>query len=91
MWPNSSDHCTNLHTNEAQFIPLGNTLTTNNITDIIDTTNTPEIFTSIAAIGGGVAAALVVLILIIIVIVVLILVVSKSRTEKTYQEHQGKF
>ena len=47
--------------------------------------------TSTAAIGGGVAAALVVLILIIIAIVVLILVVSKSRTEKSYQEHQGKF
>ena len=92
--PNSSDHCTNLHTNEAQFTPLGNTLTTNNITDIIDTTDTtniPETFTSIAAIGGGVAAALVVLILIIIIIiVVLILVLSKRRAEKPYQEHQGK-
>ena len=93
VWPNSSDHCTNLHTNEAQFTPLENTLTTNNITDIIDTTDTtniPETFTSIAAIGGGVAAALVVLIIIIIIIVVLILVLSKRRAEKPYQEHQGK-
>ena len=51
----------------------------------------PDAGTSTAAIGGGVAAALVVVILIIIVIVVLILVVSKSRTEKPYQENQGKF
>ena len=70
---------------EARFTLLGNTIITDDITAIPETTGTP-----IAAIGAGVAAALVVIMIIfvIIIIVVLVVVVSKRKAEKPYQ---GKF
>ena len=82
-----------IHTyREAQFIPLENTLTTENITDIINNTEKTDPSVSVAAIGAGVAVPLVVIILITVVIVVLVLVVSKRRAqEKPYQVHQGRF